>query len=77
MKCISTWQPFTSLIMARFRGAIDPEVLNPFQAVALQILELGIDIVAILGNHDLASKETTSQSARKDGDRYQGSDSQV
>ncbi|MER9176261.1 metallophosphoesterase [Mesorhizobium sp. M0955] len=41
------------------RGSIDPEVLNPLQAVIRKILDMGITILAIPGNHDLAGKETT------------------
>ncbi|QIG75670.1 DNA repair exonuclease subunit 1 protein [Rhizobium phage RHph_Y2_17_1] len=42
------------------RGSIDPEVLNPLQAVVKEILDMGIDIFAIPGNHDLAGKDTTA-----------------
>jgi DNA repair exonuclease SbcCD nuclease subunit len=41
------------------RGSIDPEVLNPLQETIRAILNLGMDIIAIPGNHDLAGKETT------------------
>lgn len=41
------------------RGSIDPEVLNPVQDTILQIMDMGIDIYAIPGNHDLKSKDTT------------------
>jgi DNA repair exonuclease SbcCD nuclease subunit len=41
------------------RGSIDPEVLNPLQAVIKEILDSGLDIYAIPGNHDLAGKDTT------------------
>lgn len=42
------------------RGAIDPEVLNPTQDVFRQIMDMGVNIEMIPGNHDLAGKETTS-----------------
>lgn len=41
------------------RGAVDPEVFNPTQVAIRRILELGVKIYAIPGNHDLKSKETT------------------
>lgn len=41
------------------RGSIDPEVLNPVQDTIIQIMDMGISIYAIPGNHDLKSKETT------------------
>jgi DNA repair exonuclease SbcCD nuclease subunit len=41
------------------RGSIDPEVLNPLQTVIKEILDSGLDIYAIPGNHDLAGKDTT------------------
>lgn len=41
------------------RGSIDPEVLNPTQETIRQILDMGITIYAIPGNHDLKGKETT------------------
>lgn len=41
------------------RGSIDPHVLNPLEDCFAEILELGLDIEAIPGNHDLADKETT------------------
>lgn len=41
------------------RGSIDPEVLNPLEETFEQVLEMGLDIAAIPGNHDLAGKETT------------------
>lgn len=41
------------------RGSIDPEVLNPVQETVRGILESGVNIHAIPGNHDLKSKETT------------------
>ncbi|MBX4911414.1 hypothetical protein HJA82_29310 [Rhizobium bangladeshense] len=41
------------------RGSINPEVLNPLQERVKEILEMGIDILAIPGNHDLAGKDTT------------------
>lgn len=42
------------------RGSIDPHVLNPLQETVRDILNKGIDIIAIPGNHDLADKETTT-----------------
>jgi DNA repair exonuclease SbcCD nuclease subunit len=41
------------------RGVIKPEVFNPTVAMIRQIIKMGISIVALPGNHDLASKETT------------------
>lgn len=41
------------------RGAIAPEVFNPTYFTIKEILARGIRILAIPGNHDLASKETT------------------
>lgn len=40
------------------RGQIDPEVLNPLRYTIEDILNKGIDIHAIPGNHDLKSAET-------------------
>lgn len=40
------------------RGTIDPEVLNPLRASVERILDMGITIHAIPGNHDLKSAET-------------------
>lgn len=45
------------------RGAIDPEVLNPVQRVFREILNNGISIHAIPGNHDLKTKETSALSS--------------
>ncbi|WP_276122611.1 metallophosphoesterase [Pararhizobium qamdonense] len=42
------------------RGSIDPEVLNPLQDKIREILDMGLDIYAIPGNHDLAGKDTTA-----------------
>ena len=41
------------------RGSIDPEVLNPTQRAFERVMDLGVTIYAIPGNHDLKSKETT------------------
>ncbi|MBX5130708.1 hypothetical protein HJB53_29920 [Rhizobium lentis] len=41
------------------RGSINPEVLNPLQERVKEILDMGLDIYAIPGNHDLAGKDTT------------------
>ncbi len=41
------------------RGSIDPHVLNPLEDCFQEILDMGLDIEAIPGNHDLADKETT------------------
>jgi DNA repair exonuclease SbcCD nuclease subunit len=41
------------------RGSIDPHVLNPLEQAFQEIMDMGIDIYAIPGNHDLADKETT------------------
>lgn len=40
------------------RGTIDPEVLNPVRDTFRFILELGVNINIIPGNHDLKSDET-------------------
>lgn len=45
------------------RGSIDPEVLNPTQATIKEILDMGITIYAIPGNHDLKSKDTSELSS--------------
>lgn len=45
------------------RGVMDPEVLNPVRATIDQILAMGIDIVAIPGNHDLKSRDTNELSS--------------
>jgi DNA repair exonuclease SbcCD nuclease subunit len=45
------------------RGKMDPEVLNPTREAFERIRELGIEIVAIPGNHDLKSKETNELSS--------------
>jgi DNA repair exonuclease SbcCD nuclease subunit len=42
------------------RGSIDPEVLNPLQETIREILDMGITIHAIPGNHDLSGKDTTT-----------------
>jgi len=41
------------------RGVIRPEVFNPTVQAIRKVLDKGIAVVAIPGNHDLASKETT------------------
>lgn len=41
------------------RGSLDPEVLNPTQDAIRQILDMGISIEAIPGNHDLVGDDTT------------------
>lgn len=45
------------------RGVMDPEVLNPVRATVSAILEMGIDIYAIPGNHDLKSRDTNELSS--------------
>lgn len=40
------------------RGTIDPEVLNPVQATVAKIMDMGVTIYAIPGNHDLKSNDT-------------------
>lgn len=45
------------------RGSIDPEVLNPVQETFGKILDLGLDIYAIPGNHDLKSRDTNELSS--------------
>lgn len=39
------------------RGSVDPEVLNPTQDTVRRILDMGIDIRAIPGNHDLKGND--------------------
>jgi DNA repair exonuclease SbcCD nuclease subunit len=46
------------------RGSIDPEVLNPLRATVEEILNMGIDIHAIPGNHDLKSKDSRALSSQ-------------
>lgn len=41
------------------RGRLDPEVLNPVQDSFRRILDSGVTVYAIPGNHDLKTKETT------------------
>lgn len=41
------------------RGSIDPEVFNPVHSIFQEILALGIEVIALPGNHDLKGKETT------------------
>ncbi|MTH61104.1 metallophosphoesterase family protein [Paracoccus litorisediminis] len=41
------------------RGTIDPEVLNPLRACFERVLSRGITVLAIPGNHDLKSAETS------------------
>lgn len=41
------------------RGSIDPEVLNPVQATVQKIMDMGIVILSIPGNHDLKGRDTT------------------
>ncbi|MCP1540000.1 metallophosphoesterase [Methylorubrum extorquens] len=41
------------------RGSIDPEVFNPISDAFDEILKLGMKIVALAGNHDLKSNEST------------------
>lgn len=45
------------------RGQIDPEVLNPLRMTIERIMAKGIDILAIPGNHDLKSAETSEISS--------------
>ncbi|MFA9261832.1 MAG: metallophosphoesterase [Undibacterium sp.] len=40
------------------RGSVSPEVLNPVQESMRRILDMGIYIYAIPGNHDLSGEET-------------------
>lgn len=40
------------------RGTIDPEVLNPLREVIAEIVNMGIMVLIIPGNHDLKSAET-------------------
>lgn len=42
------------------RGSIDPEVFNPTQERIRRILDKGVSITAIPGNHDLKSRNTTA-----------------
>lgn len=46
------------------RGSIDPEVLNPLRGTVEEILNTGIDIHAIPGNHDLKSKDSRALSSQ-------------
>lgn len=46
------------------RGTIDPEVLNPLRKTVERILEMGVDIMAIPGNHDLKSKDSQELSSQ-------------
>ncbi|OWZ90457.1 hypothetical protein B9J07_28135 [Sinorhizobium sp. LM21] len=46
------------------RGSIDPEVLNPLRETIEDILDFGIDIHAIPGNHDLKSKDSRKLSSQ-------------
>jgi DNA repair exonuclease SbcCD nuclease subunit len=41
------------------RGSIDPEVFNPISDAVDEILQAGVSIVALAGNHDLKSNEST------------------
>lgn len=41
------------------RGSIDPEVFNPISDAVDEILQAGMRIVALAGNHDLKSNEST------------------
>lgn len=41
------------------RGSIDPETLNPVQSKIMEILDKGMSIDMIPGNHDLKGRETT------------------
>lgn len=45
------------------RGKIDPEVLNPIRETVSEILEMDIDILAIPGNHDLKSNDSSMLSS--------------
>lgn len=45
------------------RGSIDPEVLNPVRDCFDMIKLMGIDILAIPGNHDLKSRDTKALSS--------------
>lgn len=46
------------------RGTIDPEVLNPLQETVGKIMDKGITIWAIPGNHDLKSKDAIALSSQ-------------
>lgn len=46
------------------RGSIDPEVLNPLRETIEDILDFGIDIHAIPGNHDLKSADSRQLSSQ-------------
>lgn len=41
------------------RGKIEPEVFNPTQAAIKSMVDKGVSIVAIPGNHDLQGRDTT------------------
>lgn len=40
------------------RGALDPETLNPVRDAFQRVIDMGIDIYIIPGNHDLKSSDT-------------------
>jgi len=46
------------------RGSVDPEVHNPLEDTFQSILNIGVDIIAIPGNHDLKSKDTQALSSQ-------------
>lgn len=46
------------------RGSIDPEVHNPLEDTFQRILNKGVDILAIPGNHDLKSRDTVALSSQ-------------
>lgn len=45
--------------MFHVRGQVEPSVLNPVFDLYAELIEQGLDIRCIPGNHDLASNETT------------------
>lgn len=45
------------------RGTIDPEVLNPLRETITLIVDMGVTVLVIPGNHDLKSAETEELSS--------------
>jgi DNA repair exonuclease SbcCD nuclease subunit len=45
------------------RGVMDPEVLNPVRETFDRVIEKGIEVFAIPGNHDLKSRDTIELSS--------------
>lgn len=45
------------------RGTLDPEVLNPVRECIQEIVDDGIDVLILPGNHDLKTRNTTALSS--------------